>query len=439
MEIQSQPANSPSPAATTESHIRARLQNSFARQAGYLPQAERITEWVRSQRQAIARSSSQERTQFSSSVRQLQELCSQDAVVRMYLSEMIAQVPDPYRAIESTDQLFEILNNVVRTAPAYNSDRDWHNFFPVSALFVFMMMTTAGEALFRYPPFNTSLRAVLQEWCAFLDSKESTYVLNTGETGWLSPSAIEYGRLSDYIIPDASAPAWGWPSFNAYFHRQVKPERRPISAPGDPRIIVSANDGTVYRIARDVAAIDQFWAKGQPFSLTDMLNRQDLDPFVGGDVLQSFLGGSDYHRWHAPIDGVVREVRLIPGLMFSEAESAGSDPSAGTFSQSYATSVNTRGLVFIESNEPSIGVVCLIAIGMAEVSSITIRARVGDTLKKGDEVGYFSYGGSSVVLIFQREAIDHFTVAPPPPHNPWEGQRIAANAQIAVARDGRRN
>ncbi len=101
----------------------------------------------------------------------------------------------------------------------------------------------------------------------------------------------------------------------------------------------------------------RFWLKGQPYSLHDMLRGHYLDRFVGGDVFQSFLSGADYHRWRAPIAGTVRHVEKVDGLMFSDAESAGVDTTAATFSQGFEASVNTRGLVFIESPDPILGMV----------------------------------------------------------------------------------
>src|SRR5690606_28250873 len=104
-----------------------------------------------------------------------------------------------------------------------------------------------------------------------------------------------------FVIPDQSAPHWGFTSYNAYFHRQIKSECRPISSPDDPKVIVSANDGTVFKIAREVKALDEFWLKGQPYSLLNMLNNSPYSGrFIGGDVLQSFLSGANYHRWRAP-------------------------------------------------------------------------------------------------------------------------------------------
>ncbi|HZI04873.1 MAG TPA: phosphatidylserine decarboxylase, partial [Archangium sp.] len=83
-----------------------------------------------------------------------------------------------------------------------------------------------------------------------------------------------------------------------------------------------------------------------------------------------------------------------------------------------------------------IGMVCVIPIGITEISAVTITVGKGQLLKKGDELGYFSYGGSSMCLVFQPGAIDHFTVPSPPPLpvvDPTSGPALQVNAQIAVA------
>jgi phosphatidylserine decarboxylase len=239
-------------------------------------------------------------------------------------------------------------------------------------------------------------------------------------------------------------PFWGFTSWNDFFHRQIKPEKRPVSSPNDPNVIVSANDGHVYNFAANVQKYDTFWAKGQRYSLGDMLNRQHLDRFikdgVGADVIQSFLSGNDYHRFVAPITGTVIEPQTVPGLMFSNAESAGFDPGAGVLSQGYEVAVNTRGLVFIESPEKSIGMVCVIPIGITEVSSITLKVKDKQEVKKGDELGYFSFGGSTLCMVFQPGVIDYYTL-----RAPWTGDlnagpqgsinsAIKAKEQIALTK-----
>jgi len=338
----------------------------------------------------------------------------------MLVTKMLDEVPHDKRVIGDVAELLDHLDYITRLAPHWEADSKKRNFFPMSALFAEMMIDC--EEIFRHAAFNDALRAILRSWCRYLSSTDSRNVLNTGDHGWLSPAAYAYNQLQHFVIPDPNAPHWGWGSYNAFFHREIKSSARPIAAPDDPRIIVSPNDGTLYRIAQNVRPTDSFWLKGQPYSLRDMLDgTRYLERFVGGYVYQSYLSGADYHRWHAPVDGVVRDAVVVNGLMFSNVV----HDITGVGSQGYYTAVNTRGLTFIEADYPAIGVVCVMPIGITEVSSITLTARAGDRVKKGHQLGYFGFGGSTIAVIFEKSAIDHFLVQPPPPH-PAAGRQPAA-------------
>ncbi|MFI5779579.1 phophatidylserine decarboxylase associated domain-containing protein [Nocardia sp. NPDC051570] len=348
---------------------------------------------------------------WSAPVQALSGLLRRDPIVRMYALEMFQQVPRQHRVVSSIAELLEALELLSTRAPEYSSDPERANFFPVSTLFVYMMATPAGQALFRNHDFNDCLRGILKSWCLYLDSPESRDVLHENDNGWLCESSCERHNLDEYLIPDASDPHWGFKSFNDFFHRQIRPECRPIEEPGNSSVIVSPNDGTLYKVALGVKSADLFWIKSQPYSLHDMLaGDTSANKFEGGAVFQSFLDGRNYHRFWSPISGTVSKLKTIEGLMFSNAESIGEDSTAGTYSQGYMSCVNTRTLVFIESDDPGIGTVCLIAVGISEVSSISTFVEVGRHVDKGEELGYFSYGGSSVCLIFKPGAIREFTI-----------------------------
>lgn len=361
-----------------------------------------------------------------------------DAIARMYATRMLQESKLEWCAFDNIEQWLCCINYVIQRAPEYNSDPDQQFFFPMSSMFVFFMYTPSGAALFRLKEFNLLVTDVLQAWCSYLDSPDSRNVLNPtqqspAQEGWLSPPAQEQFCLCQYTNyeykDDPSKPYWDFNSFNDFFHREIKLEQyRPLASPTDDKVIVSANDGTVYRIASDIKACDEFWAKGQNYSLLNMFNYSKLIRyFIGGDVLQSFLAGSDYHRWHAPISGTVIEAQVIQGLTFSELLSEGLDLSAGTNSQGYQATVNTRGLIIIEN--PTIGRVAVVPIGITEISSITINVTKDDKVTKGDELGYFSYGGSSLALVFERGMIQEFTAQEPTKGSTWPSCKTVDNCQ----------
>jgi phosphatidylserine decarboxylase len=307
--------------------------------------------------------------------------------------------------------LLEALELLSGRAPEFQGDPGRANFFPVSTLFVPMMATPAGHSLFRNHAFNDGVRAILKRWCDYLDSPESRAVLHTGDNGWLCSASYRHHNLGECVIPDDAAPHWGFTSFNDFFHRQIRPECRPIAQPQNPQVIVSPNDGTLYRVAQEVKTADHFWVKSQPYSLYHMLAGDALaHTFEGGTVFQSFLDGSNYHRFWSPIAGTVTKVTTVEGLMFSAVDSISDDDTAGTYSQGYMSCVNTRTLIFVQSDDSRIGTVCVVAVGISEVSSISTSVTVGERVDKGGELGYFNYGGSSMCVVFEPNVIRDFTI-----------------------------
>jgi phosphatidylserine decarboxylase len=436
--------------------IDARYQSSFGVRAGYLPRDRAVLDQWHTELANYLKGADLS-AEHKPSVQELAQLLADNPIVRMYVTEMVEQAQDlPHQekrrdTVKDVPQLLAALDTIVTQAPTYKTkDGKPGVHFPMSALFAYMMMTQAGEAVFRDAAFNGALRAILEEWCTFLNSKDSRYVLTTKRGCWLSEDAVEELHLNDYVTKEKKEEDpthWGFTSWNDFFHRQFDDidKRRPVSDPNVPGVIVSANDGHVYNFVTNVNEYDIFWAKGQPYSLSDMLNKQYIDQFIGGDVIQSFLSGNDYHRFASPITGTVKYAQIIPGLMFSNAESAGFDPGAGILSQGYEVAVNTRGLVFIDSQSPRIGMVCVIPIGITEVSSITLANKEGKPLKKGDEVkkgdqlGYFSFGGSTLCMVFQPGVINYYTLSAPNLKDPNLGPQgsinsiIKARNQIALA------
>jgi len=254
-------------------------------------------------------------------------------------------------------------------------------------------------------------KELLKVWTEFLNSKESCYVLNDSPTGWMSKEAKNQLHMDDYIYkPDALY--WGFSSWNDFFTREVKKDARPIDNKNDNKVIVAPCDSTVYKIGRNVQAQSEFWIKAQPYSLSDMLNHEYVDQFVGGDIWQAFLSPFNYHRWHSPVTGTIRKAYVKEGLYFSQVTSEGQDPTDQDHSEGYITHVQTRAIIFIEADDPVIGLVCVMPIGMVEISSCIIANNIqaGKRVEKGEELGYFQFGGSTHCVIFRPGVIKEFEI-----------------------------
>lgn len=375
-------------------------------------------------------------------VRKLKSLIEDDPIVRMYFTEMIDQVPEyygentekyppPYRYLKSVDQMLCLIDDALDKAPEYN-ETDLVG-FPINGILNWTMGVPAGFAAFRIEKVNAVFKEILDEYSSFLDSDKSLCVLKKGVGSWRSEAAENALHMKQYDY-DPDGEYWGFTSWNDFFTRKFKDidKTRPVAAPENDKIIVSAADSEIFNIQSNVKRSDWFWVKSQPYSLDDMLdNDKCVERFVGGDVYQAFLSATKYHRWHSPVSGRIMKAYIKQGTYYSATESEGMDSGSPDLSQGYIAHVATRAIIFIEADDPDIGLVCVMPIGMAEVSSCKLTAKVGDSIKKGDELGYFQYGGSSYCLVFQPGVIESFENEKG--EKLTKGQSVYVRQQIAIA------
>jgi phosphatidylserine decarboxylase len=370
-------------------------------------------------------------------IEEFRSLIATDPVVRLYVTEMIDQVPrsSSYqkRHLRDVDQLLLLLDEVLTTAPEFSEGGMVTT--PMTAILDWTMATPAGFAAYRDPRINGAFRTILEAWGEFLSSAASRYVLNDSPLGWKSEAAQRAVGMDDYRH-DPEDEYWGFASWNDFFTRRLTETSRPVAAPDDDSIIVSSCESTPYRISTDVQRRSPFWVKSQPYSLEDMLaNDPAVDAFVGGTVYQAFLSALNYHRWHSPVAGTVVRAFVQPGTYFSEADAEGSQAVEPQNSESYLAHVSARAVILIEADNPAIGLVAVVAVGMIEVSSCIIDPSVapGHHLDKGDELGYFQFGGSTECLVFQPGAIESFALAALPQPGDPEASAVRVRSHLATA------
>jgi phosphatidylserine decarboxylase len=405
------------------------------RNAGWLPaEQDDLESWLTGHRQRVKERGAD--VKLHPVITEFQELIDSDPVVRMYIHRMIAEVPDgrSYRErhLESVEQLLRLINEVLTMAPEFG---DSMVMTPLGAILDWTMGTPAGFAAYRDPRINEMLKKILTAWCAFLDSAESLYVLNDSPSGWKCDEAQQAIGIEQFQY-DPAEEHWGFASWNDFFTRRFKEDQRPVASPDDDKVIVSACESKPYRIAIGVQQQDRFWIKSQPYSLHDMLGNDDsVEHFAGGTVYQAFLSATDYHRWHSPVGGTVVRAFNLPGTYFSEADTEGKEAVNPPVSQGYLAHVAARAVILIEADDPVIGLMAFVGIGMSDVSSCVIDDHVkpGNHLAKGDELGYFQYGGSTYCLVFRPGAIADFAVAAlPQPDNP-DAPLVHVRSKLAIA------
>jgi phosphatidylserine decarboxylase len=407
------------------------------RRAGWLPeQQEDLEAWLAGHRERVE--SRGEQVVLDPVLEEFKELIDHDPVVRMYVNRMIAEVPRgrqySKRHLHSVEQLLRLINEVLTMAPEFGPEGSMVA-TPLGAILDWTMGTPAGFAAFRDPRINAMLRKILGVWCEFLSGPDSLYVLNESPSGWKSPEAQRTIGIEQFEY-DPEEEHWGFSSWNDFFTRRFKEGERPVASPDDDKVIVSACESTPYGISMDVQRQDRFWIKSQPYSLEDMLANDDsVDEFVGGTVYQAFLSANNYHRWHSPVAGRIVRAFTREGTYYSEADSEGSDAVEPMNSQSYLAHVAARAIILIEADDPVIGLVAFVPVGMSEVSSCKIASTVepGRHVEKGEELGHFQFGGSTHCLVFRPGAIAEFSLAAiPQPHDP-DAPLVLVRSRLATA------
>ncbi|XP_028202202.1 phosphatidylserine decarboxylase proenzyme 2-like isoform X3 [Glycine soja] len=155
-------------------------------------------------------------------------------------------------------------------------------------------------------------------------------------------------------------------TFNEFFIRELKPGSRPIASAERDDIAVCAADCRLTAF-KSVDDSTRFWIKGRRFSVQGLLGKEMCSSaFVDGTMVIFRLAPQDYHRFHFPVSGIFEQSVDIPGCLYT---------------------------------------VAFVAIGATMVGSITFTKKKGDYVKKGDEFGYFSFGGSTVICVFEKNSI----------------------------------
>ena len=186
----------------------------------------------------------------------------------------------------------------------------------------------------------------------------------------------------------------GFRSFNEFFSRKLKPDARPIEQ--ENAVAVFPADGRHLGV-QDLSANLGFYVKGQKFDLPKLFQSEELaGRFRKGSLIISRLCPVDYHRFHAPVSGKISEARLINGSLFSV------NPIALRKRLSVFWE-NKRYLCMIDSDYH--GKVAQFIVGATCVGSATFTFSQNQRVKKGDELGYFSFGGSSVLTLFEKDRL----------------------------------
>ncbi len=196
-------------------------------------------------------------------------------------------------------------------------------------------------------------------------------------------------------MEEATRPQEDYRTFNQFFTRKLKDGARPVAAGSD--VLVAPADGHMLLIDH-ISKKTIFGVKKHSFTLEKFLGNKKLAAeYEGGTMLIFRLAPWDYHRYHFPVDATPHKWKRIKGNYESVhpiAYASGVQP----------LSQNERHLIELESE--TFGDMIVVPVGAICVGRIKETYKSGTPYKKGDEMGYFAFGGSTVVMLFKPGVVD---------------------------------
>jgi phosphatidylserine decarboxylase len=320
------------------------------------------------------------------------------------------------QAVKTIDDYLNWINDLLYWIPSENEsgrviyDKFTGFYFILDQAPIRQLQTPIIPAIPSLPltPLSAWIVNYAQAMGEFLDTPESL----------TADSLASFYQSPKFNMNDYSYPRGGWKTFNQFFARHVKPGLRPIAALCDQQIIVSPADATFagqWRFNHD----SKITLKGLQWSVQQLLAGSPYQHrFNNGLLMHAFLDTSDYHRQHTPVAGKVLEARVILGQAYLEVQAV---PILGDTQGQHSLQTRevlsaldhpgyafcqTRGLIVLDT---PIGLVAILPIGMAQVASVVITAEEGVSLRKGEEISYFQFGGSDIVVIFEAASNVNFT------------------------------
>lgn len=219
--------------------------------------------------------------------------------------------------------------------------------------------------------------------------------------GAYNDSAASKHKIEDFVqaldidVAECSKDLVEYVSFNDFFARKLRAGARAVTqsekgvaSPGDGRLLVFPK----------ITETTLSYVKWAPIHLFDLFNKsQELaDKFRDGACAVLRLCPSDYHRFHFPVSGKVGITKTVPGLLHSVSPYA--------LEQGLPVyCMNKRTMCELKNND--MGTVLLMEVGAMFVGSIVQTYRAGTQVQRGDEKGYFKFGGSTCVLFFEKNSI----------------------------------
>ena len=316
--------------------------------------------------------------------------------------------PNPWKD-KNVDYLYDFLNEWFYFLP------NTHNGLDRILKFTFLYYKNPdGMKFVLSEPGLSWANSFIEERGKFMDSPDSAKIIDE----WLSDNSL---GNEDFVLPEG-----GFKSFNDFFTRDLKPGTRPIDNATDDAVLVSPADGVINMIANELELDTEIPTKSSmTMNLNTLLdNSKYAKKFIGGSAMAVFLMPDNYHHYHSPTTGkIVESKEDVGNRLFGMPDMLDMINNGNPgYNKDYSVFENFRhGYFIIETTH--YGFIAIVPIGLQTVGSVVfenefkeISGENSRQVFKGDKLGHFKYGGSTVLLIFEKGKLNSLTVE--------QGQRI---------------
>jgi phosphatidylserine decarboxylase len=319
--------------------------------------------------------------QFQPAVTQLVHLLNTNDDLKEALTQAIQEAGE--KEITTLEQFYSFLNGLLTHIPTAKQLN------PSTEKFWLILNKSPNEVLKESDIFNEWIRSFILSMGSFMDTTESVKAIDT----FIKDPK---NKIEDYYRGPS-----GWLTYNQFLARQVKPGKRPVAERCNDEIIVSPTD-SIYLGKWSVKDDATLTVKGDTYNINDLLADSPYQKkFKGGVFTHCYLSVNDYHRYHTPVGGTVVETKIIAGRTWTnEIEKFWTKKTVDDIGFQFN---QTRGYIILKTK--NIGFVAVVPVGMGFVSSVNITVETGSKLDKGDEFGFFAYGGSDIIMLFEADRI----------------------------------
>ena len=183
-------------------------------------------------------------------------------------------------------------------------------------------------------------------------------------------------------------------SYNDFFKRKLVPGARTIDMTDEGFVSPCDSRLTVYDI--EDTERQTFNIKDSEYTVASLLRDKKLARHYRGGKLWLFrLCVDDYHRYIYNVSGKQSDVRRIEGLYHTV------NPIASEYYDIYKE--NTREYCLIRT--PDAGTIIDMEVGALLVGRIVNRYVDSTDVRRGEEKGYFEFGGSTIILLIQKDKV----------------------------------